>query len=68
MSRKWENHQITVSQMLINLYVAGKLIYFSRKPTITWTFLSTPKKSVLAGRIFKVGSDFGNPPDTVASR
>lgn len=29
--------------MLINLYVAGKLIFFSRKPTIMRTFLSTPE-------------------------
>lgn len=67
-SGKWANHQITVSQALINLYVAGKLICFSRKPTIMWTFLSTPKNNFLAGRIFKVSSDFRNPPATVASR
>lgn len=29
--------------MLIDLYMAGKLIYFSRKPTIMWMFLSTPR-------------------------
>lgn len=38
---KLENHQIAVSQMLINLYVAGNLIYFTGKPTIMQMLLST---------------------------
>lgn len=37
-----ENHQIT-DRMLIDSYMAGKLIYFSRKPTIMWMFPSTPR-------------------------